>query len=125
MNDQTPLPTVLGDPLPGFIPELWLQAQAETQWAANQVQGFSYQEPNGDLVLVVRDLLKSAGEQTVWSERLVASDLPKMGMQAAAAEAAYKEAHGRMMHFLAAQGVVLCAARYRTLRSGFVAKGVV
>jgi microcystin degradation protein MlrC len=123
VNDQTPMPTVLGDPLPGFIPELWLQAQAETQWAANQVQGFTYADgPTGDAVLVVRDLLKPAGEQTVWSERLSAADLSN---NRAMAEAAYQEAHGRMMHFLATQGVVLCAARYRTLRSGFVAKGVV
>lgn len=123
MNDQTPMPTVLGDPLPGFVPELWLQAQAETQWAANQVQGFSYPQANGDLLMVVRDCLRPAGKQTVWSERLVASDLQKASMQAAA-ETVYKEAHGRMMHFLATQGVVLCAVRYRTLRSGFVAKGV-
>lgn len=125
MNNQSPMPTVLGDPLPGFVPELWLQAQAETQWAAQQVQGFTVQEPaTGDAILYVRDCLRPEGEQTLWQERLVAADLPRLGT-AEAAQEQYRAAHARMMQFLALQAVVLCAARYRVLRSEFVAKGVV
>lgn len=124
MTDQTPLPTVLGDPLPGFVPALWIQACSETQWATQQLQGFCYRTGTLEFAMVARDVGRPAEEQVLASFPFKAAEVGESGYPDPY-DPAYCEAHERMRLFVAEQQLLTIAERYRALRRSYVAKGVI
>lgn len=124
MTDQTPMPTVLGDPLPGFVPMVWMQACHETEWATKQLQGFIYNTGPDRFCLVVRDVGRPPEQQVLWREDFEARTQGDSGYPHPQ-EPAYVEGHVRMHSFIAEQQLLTIAERYRVLRRALLAKGVV
>jgi hypothetical protein len=112
---RSPLPTVLGDPLPAFEPALWVVACHETAWATSQVQGFQYGTVDGGYAMVVRDCLRPAEQQVLWREDVTAAMLEEAGT-AAGADGLYRSAHTRMSLFIATHATAIVAERYRELK---------
>ena len=125
MTDQTPMPTILGDPLPGFAPIVWIQACNETQWATQQLQGFCYRTGPTSYAMVVRDVGRPP-EQQVMAEFPFefTGQLSEDGYPTGDCPA-YNGAHERMRLFVAEQQLLTIAERYRALRRLHVAKGVI
>lgn len=127
MTDQTPMPTMLGDPLPGFVPALWIQACTETQWATQQLQGFCYRTGPVSFAMVVRDVGRPPEQQVMASfpfEVDREGQVSDSGYPAGDVPA-YNEAHERMRLFVAEQQLLTIAERYRVLRRSYVAKGAI
>lgn len=112
---RSPLPTVLGDPLPAFELALWVVACHEAAWATSQVQGFQYGTADGGYTMVVRDCLRPAEQQVLWREDVTAAMLEDAGTTVGA-EDLYRSAHARMTMFIATHATAIVAERYRELR---------